>query len=105
MTDRASRYAKITRAKSSKQERDTLILAHVGRTSKRKLRLLSVGIVIKGGKEAEVSDALPENDPRYVADSDFAIRKITHDLVRASGRFSKFYDSIVKIDYTTDQHK
>jgi len=101
LTDRAARYARITRAKSSKKEnRDALILAHVSRTPKGKLRLNSVGIVIGGrGKESIVSGNLPPNDPRYVSESDYAIRKLAHGIVLSSGRFSKFYNSIVKLDY------
>jgi hypothetical protein len=99
MKDRAARYSRLSRTKSQRSLRDTLILAHVGRTPKGKLRLRKVGVVIAGGKEMDVSNELEENDPRFVFESDFGVRKEAHDIVRKSGRYSKFYDTIVKLVY------
>lgn len=97
MSDRASRYARISRARAGKRQGNTLILAHTRRTSTGRLRLISLGIVIEGNKESIVAGPFPENDPRYVADSEYSIRKMAHGIVRSSGRFTKFYDRVVKL--------
>jgi hypothetical protein len=103
-TDRASRYARISRAKKEKGPRDALIIAHVTRTPKRKIRLHHAGIVIGSSKEVPVNnEKLSETEPRYVFESDYGVRKMAHDIVRKSGRYSKFYDTIVKVVYDGDE--
>ena len=98
--DRASRYARISRAKTEKGPRDALIIAHVTRTPKRKIRLRHVGVVIGDAKEVPViNEKLSETEPRYVFESDYGVRKMAHDIVRRSGRYSRFYDTIVKVVY------
>jgi hypothetical protein len=97
MSDRASRYARISRAKGGKRKGDSLILAHIRRTPTGRLRLVSVGIVLEGDKESIVAGPFLESDPTYVAVSEYAIRKMAHDIVKSSGRYTKFYDKIVKL--------
>jgi len=103
-TDRASRYARISRAKGEKGPRTELIIAHVTRTPKGKIRLQNVGIVIGSSKEVSANnEKLSETDPRYVFETNYGVRKMTHNIVRRSGRYSKFYDTIVKVVYDSDE--
>ncbi len=94
LKSRAARYRK-----PEKPRADSVIVAHLGKTPKGKIRLYSISIKRKNEKEEAVSGNLPENDPRYVFDSEYAMRKVAHDIVRSSGRFTRFYDSSVKIVY------
>lgn len=96
MKDRAKRYAAIQRSKP--KGTDALLVAHVKRTPKGKIRLTRVEISIKGEKEQVVTE-LPPDDPRYVFESDYKVRKTTHDLVKRSGKFSTFYDSSARVHY------
>ncbi|SRR5579875_251703 len=99
MTDnrRFSRYTRISKNVTS-SDRSAMILAHVGKTPKGKLRLRSVGIVV-GKKPEDLVDQVPETDPRFVFETSYGVRKASHDIVRKSGKFSRFYDNIVKVVY------
>jgi hypothetical protein len=57
-----------------------------------------VGVRIGGEQEQDVL-SLPPADPRYVFENDYKVRKASHDLVKASGRFSKFHDSSARVVY------
>jgi len=99
--DRAARYARVS--KNLKGPHEAVITAHVRRTPKGKIRLLRVGLSIGSEKEVKVNpDELPENDPRYVSENNYGVRKIAHDLVKKSGRYSRFYDTIVRVVYDND---
>jgi hypothetical protein len=95
MGDRAARYSS---QKTKVNAGPALIIAHVQRTPKGKIRLVSVGVRISTQDEEEVV-GLPLTDPRYVFDNDYKVRKSAHDLVKSSGRFSKFYDSSARVVY------
>ena len=95
MSDRARRYA----SQKAKSRSPALIIAHVHRTAKGKIRLGSVQIVLPGGKEEVVAENLPKNDPGLAFEDQYDVRKSAHEIVKKSGRFSKFYDSIVKLVY------
>ena len=99
MSARAKRYAAIQKSKS--KQNDTLLIAHVKRTPKGKLRLSRIDIRISGGKDQVVTE-LPADDPRYVFEDDYKIRKMTHDLVKRSGKFSAFYDCSARVYHDSD---
>lgn len=99
MDNRAKRYAAIERAKA--KTGGALLIAHVKRTPKGKIRLSRVEIRIKDGKE-EIVTELPKDDPRYVFEDDYKVRKMTHDLVKRSAKFSSFYDSSARVFYDSD---
>ena len=48
------------------------------------------------------NEKLSETDPRYVFESNYGVRKLVHDMVKKSGRYSKFYDTIVRVVYDGD---
>jgi hypothetical protein len=96
LADRASRYASSDRAKN--KSGSAIIIAHVHRTPRGKIRLSSVGVRIGGDQEKDVL-RLPLTDPRYVFENDYKVRKAAHALVKASGRFSKFHDSSARVFY------
>jgi hypothetical protein len=134
---RAVRYARRDRVKRADRSDRALILAHVTRTPKGKIRLRRVGIsLVGGGKKKKTREAivasiphasfssnlfgasitsggdddhsskggsqnitLREDDPRLVFDNDFGVRKAAHEMVKRSARYSRFYNSIVKILY------
>ncbi|MDG6995411.1 MAG: hypothetical protein JRN52_05770 [Nitrososphaerota archaeon] len=99
MDNRAKRYAAIERAKAKTGV--ALLLAHVKRTPKGKIRLSRVEIRIKDGKE-EIVTELPKDDPRYVFEDDYKVRKMTHDLVKRSAKFGSFYASSARVLYDSD---
>ncbi len=96
MSGRASRYAALERAKGKPSR--SILIAHVHRTTKGKIRLARVDIRINGQKEERVTE-LPGDDPRYVFENDYKVRKAVHDLVKSSGRFSRFYDCSARVFY------
>ncbi len=96
MKTRARGYRRISERSLSS---DWTIIAHIGKTKKGKIRLRSVGITRKGQDEKLVFENLPENDPRFVFEDDYGMRKATHEIVRKSGQFSRFYSSSVRIVY------
>jgi len=96
MDFRAARYRRIRQPPSPS---DWTLIAHLGKTPKGKIRLYSIGITRRGEKERSVSGNLLANDPRYVFDDDYGMRKTAHEIVRKSGQFSKFYDSRIRIVY------
>lgn len=101
MRDRATRYA----ASRSRQERKTpatVLVAHVGRTPKGKIRLHRIGIRLQGKKEEVVVSDLPPEDPRCVFEDDYKVRKATHDIVKKSARFSHFHDASTRVFYDLD---
>ena len=99
MSERAKRYAAIQKSKA--KQNDTLLIAHVKRTPKGKIRLSRIDIRISGGKEQVVTE-LPPDDPRYVFEDDYKIRKMTHDIVKRSGKFSTFYDCSARVFHDSD---
>lgn len=96
MRDRAARYASIER--SRRKPNDTILVAHVRRTPKGKIRLVRVDIRMKDKKE-EVVTEVSRDDPRYVFEDDYKIRKVAHDLVKRSARFGSFYDCSTRVFY------
>ena len=95
MTSRAARYRKPERASGP----DTIIVAHIGKNPRGKIRLFSLWLRRKNHKEEPIVQGLPVNDPRYVFDDEYSMRKLSHELVRRSGQYTKFYDCRVRIVY------
>jgi hypothetical protein len=60
-----------------------------------------VGIRFEGQKEEIVTEA-PQDDPRYVFENDYKVRKSAHDLVKKSAKFGRFYDSSTRVFYDKD---
>lgn len=94
---RCARYSR-KKGDGENVERSAVILAHVGRTPKGKIRLKSVGIVLGRNSESLVSK-VSDLDPRFVFETSYGVRKVAHDVVKKSGKFSRFHDSIVKVVY------
>jgi hypothetical protein len=97
MSDRAARYSS-KKSTSSKKSRGPILVAYVGRTPKGKIRLRRVGIRFEGQKEELVGEA-PPDDPRYVFENDYKVRKSAHDLVKKSAKFGRFYDASTRVFY------
>lgn len=98
MDDRAARYA--SKERTERKAPDTILVAYVFRTPKGKIRLQRIGIRMKGRKE-EVISVLPGDDPRYVFENDYKVRKATHETVKRSAKFSRFYNSSTRVYYET----
>ncbi len=97
MADRASRYSAKKQASSGRRS-GPLLIAYVAKTPKGKIRLHRIGIRFEDHKE-ELVDKLPTDDPRYVFENDYKVRKATHDLVKKSAQFARFYDASARISY------
>ncbi len=97
MRDRASRYATKKQTTSARRS-SPLLIAYVTRTPKGKIRLRRIGIRFEGQKE-EVIESLPSDDPRYVFNDDYKVRKSTHSIVKKSAKFARFYDASARISY------
>jgi len=98
--DRASKYARLTKSNAVKGPRAAVITAHVTRTPKGKIRLTRVGITIGDSREVTVhSEKLSDTDPRLAFENNFGVRKEAHDIVKKSGRYSRFYDTMVRVVY------
>ena len=41
----------------------------------------------------------PKDDPRYVFESDYKVRKSAHELVKKSAKFGRFYDASARVFY------
>jgi hypothetical protein len=100
MRDRASRYAAKKASTSAKKTTSTLLIAYVARTPKGKIRLRKIGIRFDNERnEEELVEELPPDDPRYVFENDYKVRKSTHDIVKKSAKFSRFYDASARVSY------
>ena len=44
-------------------------------------------------------EKLPDDDPRYVFESDYKVRKAAHDLVKKSAKFARYYNASARISY------
>lgn len=99
MNDRAARYA--WKERVGQKYSDTILVAYVMRTPKGKIRLKRIGIRTKDQKE-EVVSALPKDDPRYVFENDYKVRKATHETVKRSAKFSRYHDSSARVFYEMD---
>jgi hypothetical protein len=97
MTDRASRYA-AKKHSTSPRRSSPLLIAYVAKTPKGKIRLKKIGIRFEDQKE-ELVDELPPDDPRYVFENDYKVRKAAHDEVKKSAKFARFYDASARISY------
>lgn len=97
MKDRAARYAAKRQVSSTKRS-TPLLIAYVARTPKGKIRLRKIGIRFEDEKE-ELVEELPMDDPRYVFQNDYKVRKSTHDLVKKSPKFARFYDASARVSY------
>jgi len=97
MRDRASRY-KARKKDSSARRMGPLLIAYVARTPKGKIRLRKIAVRFEGEKE-ELVDELPANDPRYVFESDYKVRKSAHEIVKKSAKFARFYHAGARISY------
>jgi hypothetical protein len=75
-----------------------LLIAYVARTPKGKIRLHKIGIRFENDKEEQV-EKLPADDPRFVFDNDYKVRKSTHDIVKKSAKFARFYDASARVSY------
>jgi hypothetical protein len=95
LRDRAARYSV---KKESTKRSNPLLIAYVARTPKGKIRLRKIGIRFEDQKE-ELVEELPTDDPRYVFENDYKVRKSTHDLVKKSAKFARFYDSSARVSY------
>jgi hypothetical protein len=100
LSDRAARYA-AKKHTSGKKSDGPILVSYVGRTPKGKIRLPRIGIRFRGQKE-EIVTEVPQEDPRYVFESDYKVRKSTHDLVRKSAKFGRFYDASTRVFYDKD---
>lgn len=96
MVDRAARYSWKEREK--RKFPGTILVAYVARTPKGKIRLQRIGIRMKDKKE-EVVSVLPKDDPQYVFEDDYKVRKATHEVVKGSAKFSRFHDSSARVFY------
>ena len=94
LKDRALRYA----PKFEKKTGGAVLVAYVIRTPKGKIRLKRIGIRLQGQKEEPVCE-LPITDPKYVFESDYKVRKATHDEIKRSAQFSRFQDSTARVVY------
>ena len=99
MSDRASRFAR-KKQQQSKGTKTTnpILVAYVGRTPKGKIRLKRIGIRFQGAREEIVSE-VPADDARYAFENDYKVRKATHELVKKSPKFSRYYDSSARVFY------
>lgn len=97
MKDRAARYAS-AKERSSSKSTNPLLIAYVSRTPKGKIRLRKIHIKFENGVE-EAVDELPPDDPRFVFENDYKVRKATHDLVKKSAKFARFYNSSARVSY------
>jgi hypothetical protein len=103
MSNRASRYASKERdAQSKKSSGAPLLIAYVKRTPKGKIRLWRIGIRFQGQKEEKIGD-LPADDPRFVFESDYKVRKAAHEVVKRSAKFSRFYDASTRVFYGSEE--
>jgi hypothetical protein len=98
MSDRASRYAS---ARFEKKTGDAILIAYVIRTPNGKIRLKRIGVRLQGQKEQPICE-LPPTDPKYVFESDYKVRKATHEEVRRSGKYTRFQDSSARVVYGQD---
>jgi len=96
MRDRASRYA--AKRQPSGRRSGPLLIAYVAKTPKGKIRLHQIGIKFEGQKE-ELIEKLPADDPRYVFETGYKVRKAAHDLVKKSAKFARFYNASARISY------
>ncbi|MDA4130573.1 MAG: hypothetical protein OK457_07360 [Thaumarchaeota archaeon] len=97
MSDRAARYSSKKYSSGGKSDAPILV-AYVGRTPKGKIRLRRVGIRFRGQKEELVAET-PKDDPRFVFENDYKVRKSAHDLVAKSAKFGRFYDASTRVFY------
>ncbi len=93
MSNRAARYAK-----PEKKTGGAVLVAYVARTPKGKIRLKRIAIRLHGQKEQPVCE-LPSEDPRYVFEDLYKVRKATHSEVARSDRFARFRDSSTRVFY------
>ncbi len=100
MGDRAARYSSKKQA-SEKKTRGPILVAYVGRTPKGKIRLRRVGIRFQGQPEELVGEA-PKDDPRFVFDNDYKVRKSAHEFVKKSAKFGRFYNSSTRVFYDSE---
>ncbi|MFI5422303.1 MAG: hypothetical protein ACHQ1H_15175 [Nitrososphaerales archaeon] len=100
MADRAARYS-FKKQASEKKGGGPILVAYVGRTPKGKIRLRRVGIRFQGQKEELVGEA-PKDDPHYVFENDYKVRKAAHDLVKKSAKFGRFFDASTRVFYDSD---
>ncbi|MDG6905843.1 MAG: hypothetical protein JRN20_08675 [Nitrososphaerota archaeon] len=77
---------------------DAILIAYVVRTPKGKIRLKRIGIRLHEKEEEQVCE-LPPTDPRYVFENDYKVRKSTHEEVRRSRQFARFWDSSARVIY------
>jgi hypothetical protein len=96
MKDRAARFS--AKKQSTSKSTNPLLIAYVSKTPKGKIRIRRIGIRFESQKE-EVVDSLPPDDPRFVFESDYKVRKSTHDLVKKSAKFARFYDASARVSY------
>ena len=96
MADRAARYA--SKKSTPGRRSNPLLIAYVAKTPKGKIRLREIGIRFPDQKE-ELVKKLPADDPRYVFENDYKVRKAAHDLVKKSAQFARFYDASARISY------
>lgn len=95
MSDRARRY---TSPRPEKKGGNAILVAYVVRTPKGKIRLKRISIRIHGQKEQQVCE-LPPTDPKYVFESDYKVRKATHEEMKHSAQYSRFQDSSARVIY------
>jgi hypothetical protein len=101
LVDRAKRYYAKEQSETNKASRSPVLIAYVKRTPKGKIRLHKIGIRFLGQKEESVGE-MPPDDPRYVFESDYKVRKAAHDLVKKSAKFGRFYDTTARVFYEHD---
>ena len=97
MSDRAAKYSS-SKKKTTKRPYP-LLIAYVARTPKGKIRLHRIGIKFENQDE-EIVEKLPSDDPRYVFENDYKVRKSTHDIVKKSAKFSRFYNASARVSYS-----
>jgi hypothetical protein len=99
LKDRATRYAG-KKDSSTGRNSGPLLIAYVARTPKGKIRLKKIGIRFQDQKE-EIVDQLPPDDPRFVFENDYKVRKSAHSIVKKSPQFARFYNASARVSYDT----
>jgi len=96
LNDRAARYSSKTKPKPKSV--NPILVAYVAKTPKGKTRLRRVGIRFQGQKEEVVSE-VSQDDPRFVFEDDYKVRKATHEVVKKSSKFGRFFDASARVVY------
>lgn len=101
MKDRAAKYS--SKKNAATKSPYPLLIAYVARTPKGKIRLRRINIRFENQRDEEIVEELPPDDPRYVFESDYKVRKAAHDVVKKSAKYARFYDASARVSYDLKQ--